>query len=163
MKLNPGVFDVWVFSRTPAGVAYLLLQTSAEKAARYFNGGSFWQIPSGVFEAEETVTRAIDRELARYGFAATGIWAAEHAYTIYNRRFHEVQIITVYAAEVAAKAPPSLDPSEHGAARWMSYEDALEHVHFRGLKDGLRSVREYVTGTASPAAELRLRPAANTG
>jgi len=45
----------------------------------------------------------------------------------------------------------------HDASGWFSYEAALVAVHFRGLKDGLRSVREYVTGPTAPAAELCLR------
>jgi hypothetical protein len=37
-----------------------------------------------------------------------------------------------------------------------SVEKAADRVHYRGLKDGLRSVREYVTGVNSPAKELCL-------
>jgi ADP-ribose pyrophosphatase YjhB (NUDIX family) len=156
MKLNPAVFDLWVFRRTPSDPQYLLLHTSELKAERYFNGGRFWQIPSGVFRDGETVPAAVDRELAGYGLRAGGIWAAEHAYTIYNRRFHEIQIISVFAAEVGG-GEPRLDPAEHGAAGWFSYEAALAAVHYRGLKEGLRSVREYVTGPAGAAPELCLR------
>src|ERR671913_1089910 len=105
MHRNPAVFDVWVFRRANARVEYLLLRTSQLKAERHFNGGEFWQIPSGVFQAEETVPAALDRVLSAYGMHAHGIWAAEHAYTIYNRRFHEIQIISVYAAEVSGGDP----------------------------------------------------------
>ena len=157
MHLNPAVFDVWVFRHAPAGVEYLLLQTSEVKAQRHFNGGRFWQIPSGVFLDGEIVTTAVDRVLAACGLEARGgIWAAEHAYTIYNRRFSEIQIITVYAAEVGMD-DPQVNPAEHSAFRWLPYEAALAAVHFRGLKDGLRSVQEYITGPASPAPELCLR------
>jgi len=156
MHLNPGVFDVWVFRRGSTGVEYLLLRTSQFKADRYFNGGVFWQIPSGVFQADETVSDALDRQLAAYGIRAHAIWAAEHAYTIYNRRFHEIQIISVYAAEVSG-SDPQLNAAEHDASGWFQYEAALAAVHYRGLKDGLRSVREYVTGPTAPAPELCLR------
>lgn len=155
MQLNPAVFDVWVFRRTAAGVEYLVLQASELKAKRYFNGGQFWQIPSGVFQDDESVSVAIERNLRRYELEAQTIWAAEHAYTIYNRRFHEIQIITVYAAEVDG-SDPRLDAVEHAAFRWLPFDAALEAVHYRGLKDGLRSVREYVTGPSEPAAELCL-------
>jgi hypothetical protein len=159
MKLNPAVFDAWVFRRTGTSVEYLLLQTSEFKAARYFNGGRFWQIPSGVFRDGETVIAALERVLAILRLSSTGIWAAEHAYTIYNRRFEEVQIITVYAIEVVGDEP-HLDPAEHGAYRWLPFDAALGAVHYRGLKDGLRSVHEYVTGPDVPAPELCLRGAA---
>ena len=161
MDLNPRVFDVWPFRRQASGVEYLLLQTSELKAERYFNGGRFWQIPSGVFRDGETVPAALDRELSAYGLHAHSIWAAEHAYTIYNRRFHEIQIISVYAAELPG-GDPQLNPAEHSLFGWFRYDAALAAVHYRGLKDGLRSVHEYVTGPTSPALELCLRAKPST-
>lgn len=155
MKLAVNVFDVWVFSRTASGTHYLLLYTSIEKANRHFNGGRFWQIPSGVIMEGETITQAIVRELARYGLPASAIWAGEHAYVIYNRRFDEMQMIGVYAAEVA-EAPVTLEPSEHSEFAWLPVEECMQRIHYRGLKDGLRSVVEYITGVNDPARELCL-------
>lgn len=158
MRLNAAVYDLWVFRRAAPGAEFLLLHTSAEKVDRYFNGGRFWQIPSGVFDGDEAVPAAVDRELAPYGLSARAVWAAEHSYTIYNRRFHEIQIISVFAVEVASDTDAvQLNPAEHSAYAWVSYATALERVHYRGLKDGLRSVNEYITGTGRPAPELRLR------
>ena len=156
MDLNHRVFDLWAFRRRATGVEYLLLQTSELKAERYFNAGRFWQIPSGVFLDGETVPAAFDRLLTGYALHADSIWAAEHAYTIYNRRFHEIQIISVYAAELA-DGDPQLNPEEHSRFGWFRYAEALAAVHYRGLKDGLRSVEEYVTGPTTPALELCLR------
>jgi predicted NUDIX family NTP pyrophosphohydrolase len=158
MMLNAAVYDIWVYRRTAEGVLFLLLHTSQEKADRHFAGGRFWQIPSGVFQNGESVTDAFDRDLARYGLLAKEIWAAEHAYTIYNRRFHEVQIITVFAVEThPGSGDVDLNPSEHSEYEWLPFETALQKVHYRGLKDGLRSVVDYVTAPAEPAPELRLR------
>jgi lipoyl(octanoyl) transferase len=158
MRLDPSVFDLWVFRHRAGLVEFLLLHTSQVKADRHFNGGRFWQIPSNVFQPDDTVPTAIDREVARYGLTADGIWAGEHTYTIYNRRFEEIQIISVFAVETAAGSSTiRLDPEEHAAYEWLPYQAALDRVHYRGLKDGLRSVHEYVTSTATPAPELRLR------
>jgi ADP-ribose pyrophosphatase YjhB (NUDIX family) len=157
MRLAPNVFDVWAFQGHGRDTRFLLLYTSEEKAARYFGGGRFWQIPSGVVEDGEAVTGAIARKLNGFGLTPKTIWAGEHAYIIYNRRFAEMQVIGVYAAEVA-DAPVRLDPAEHSGHAWMPYEACLERVHYRGLKDGLRSVQEYVTGPRDPASELRLFP-----
>ena len=159
MQLNHAVLDVWVFRRSASGIEYLLLRTSEAKAERFFNGGRFWQIPSGVFEEHETVSDAVNRLLAAYELAPQSIWAAEHAYTIYNRRFHEIQIISVFAVEVVGH-DPRLNLAEHSEYAWLSFDAALEAVHYRGLKDGLRSVREYITGTTQPAPELCLLSAA---
>ena len=155
MNLAHNVFDVWVFRRSAGSVEYLLLHTSPEKADRYFNGGRFWQIPSEAINEGETITGAIERLLTPFGIAPSAIWAAEHVYTIYNRRFDCMQIIGVYAAEVQGDEV-RLDPAEHSEWAWCSFEQALERVHFRGLKDGLRSTYEYITGVASPAPELQL-------
>lgn len=107
MKLATNVIDVWTFSKTTAGMRYLLLYTSIEKANRYFNGERFWQIPSGVVMEGESITQAITRELARFELTPSTIWAGEHPYIIYNRRFEEMQVIGVYAAQV---------PSNHQAS-----------------------------------------------
>ena len=155
MDLDPNVFDVWVFRRVRAGVEYLLLHTSLDKADRYFNGGRFWQIPSGSIAATEPVVQAIERRLGELALTPTGIWAAEHAYIIYNRRFAAMQIIGVYAAEVQDSLP-RLDPREHAQARWCDYEQAYGLVNYKGLKDGLRSTFDYVTGVDRPLPELRL-------
>ena len=158
MNLNAAVFDLWVFRRADREAEFLLLHTSEEKAERHFNGGRFWQIPSGVFKADERVPAAADRELAPYGLVARSVWSAEHAYTIYNPRFHEVEIITVYAVEVDRESVQvRLNPTEHSEFAWRTYRAALDRLHYRGLKDGLRSVHEYVTGVPAPAPELRLR------
>jgi hypothetical protein len=155
MNLNPSVFDVWAFQRRPDGVVFLLLYTSAEKATRYFNGGRFWQIPSDRVNEGESVLGAIGRVLQRHALRPKGIWAGEHAYLIYNRRFDEMQAIAVYAAEVY-DAEVRLEPSEHSDHEWLPFETCLERVHYRGLKDGLRSVHEYITGAKEPARELCL-------
>ncbi len=155
MHLAGNVFDVWAFQRRPEGIVFLLLHTSEEKATRYFNGGRFWQIPSGQVDESETMTDAVRRVLGSFGLPPRTIWAAEHAYVIYNRRFEEMQAIGVFAAEVSESAM-TLDPSEHSDWEWCTFDVALERVHYRGLKDGLRSVQEYVTGVESPAKELCL-------
>src|SRR5688572_8088408 len=141
MHLAANVFDVWVFRRRGTEAEFLMLYTSVEKATRYFNGGRFWQIPSDSVNEGESITEAISRVLKRYGLRPNAIWAGEHAYLIYNRRFGEMQAIGVYAAQVE-DASVRLDPTEHSDSAWLSHEQCLDLVHYRGLKDGLRSVHE---------------------
>ncbi len=155
MDLAANVFDVWAFRRRPDGVEFLLLYTALQKAERYFNGGRFWQIPSDAVNDGESVVDAVRRLLDRFGLGPRAIWAGEHAYIIYNRRFDAMQAIAVYAAEVD-DASVRLDPSEHAEYSWLSWEQCLQRVHYRGLKDGLRSVHEYITGVDEPAKELCL-------
>lgn len=155
MEFQPAIFDVWVFRRRPTGIEFLLLYTSVEKATRHFNGGRYWQIPSGIVADTGTMTEAILRNLQGYGLRPSAIWAGEHAYVIYNRRFDAVQAISVFAAEVDAD-DVRLDPAEHAEWAWLTAEQCLSRVHYRGLKDGLRSVCEYITAWETPAPELCL-------
>lgn len=155
MNLSPGVFDVWTFRRDPDATRYLLLRTSQAKADRYFNSGTFWQIPSNFVEDREDIEVAVARCVELFGLQPERIWAAEHAYTIYNRRFREMQLISVFAAEVRG-SDVQLRPDEHSESGWYTFDQCLERVHYRGLKDGLLSVREYITGVDHPAPELCL-------
>ncbi len=155
MQLATGVFDVWAFRRDADAIKFLLLHTSQLKADRYFNGGRFWQIPCDFVRDGEGIEDAVIRSLAFHGLTPTTIWAGEHAYIIYNRRFRNMQLIGVYAAEVP-ELEVRLDPEEHAEYGWYSFEECLERVHYRGLKEGLESVHEYVTGVEDPAAELCL-------
>ena len=155
MQLAANVIDVWAFQRQSLGIKYLLLHAAQAKADKYFNGGRFWQIPSGFVDDDETIENAVQRVLGIYGLTASAIWAGEHAYIIYNRRFREMQAIGVYAAEVP-DTPVRLDPEEHSEHGWYSLDECLERIHYKGLKDGVGAVHEYVTGTESPARELCL-------
>jgi hypothetical protein len=155
MQLATNVFDVWTYRRTAEGTRFLLLYTSVDKAERFFNGGRFWQIPSDLVKEGEHVTDAIARNLRAFGLKAQSIWAAEHVYSIYNRRFNEMQMIGVYAAEVR-ESVVRLNAAEHAEFEWLTLEECLQRVHYRGLKEGLRSVQEYITGPDAPAREICL-------
>ncbi|MBI5095632.1 MAG: hypothetical protein HZB26_24755 [Candidatus Hydrogenedentes bacterium] len=74
---------------------------------------------------------------------------------IHNRRFESMQLIGVYAAEVR-EGNVQLDPAERSEFGWYPFEQALSMVHFRVLKEGLRSTLEYITGVSVPAKELQL-------
>jgi NADH pyrophosphatase NudC (nudix superfamily) len=155
MQLSAGVFDVWTFRRDSDAIRFLLLYTSRIKADRYFNGGRFWQVPSDFVRNGESIEEAVARCVGLYELKPDSIWAGEHAYVIYNRRFCEMQLIGVYAAEVQ-DAEIQLRPEEHSDFGWYTMDECLERVHYRGLKDGLRSVDEYVTGVSDVAPELCL-------
>jgi hypothetical protein len=154
MEFRADGFDVWVFRRTGTGVEYLLLHTSKAKAERWFGGGRFWQVPSHFFEDASPVD-AISRELARFGLKADGVWAVEHAYTIYNRRYDNIMHIAVFAAEVIADEIRLGE--EHSEYAWVSAEEAERRVNYRGLKEGLHWVRYDVTECPHPLRELRLK------
>jgi hypothetical protein len=61
----------------------------------------------------------------------------------------------VFAAEIAAPVVVSLD-WEHSEYRWTTASECAELLTFRGLRDGLQWLREYIS-EVSPAPEFRLR------
>ena len=66
-----------------------------------------------------------------------------------------MQLIGVYAAE-GQQVNIQLEPEEHSDYGWYTVDECLERVNYRGLKEGLQSVHDYVTGVQEPAAELCL-------
>ena len=156
MEFNSNVIDIWCFHRDEKGEAkYLLLKISQEKADRYFNGGVFWHVPSGMLQEEDTAREGIVQAMGKLDLIPTAIWAIEHAYTIYNRRFNEVQVVTTFAIEV--KESIQVDTGdEHSECGWFSAEECIERLNFRGQKEGLRWLREYITENENPHLELSL-------
>lgn len=156
MKLSANNFDLWTFRRT-SRIEYLLLKTSQDKADHFFGGGRFWQIPTDVIASNQNIESAATQLLDGLNLSLLSLWAAEYTYTIYNRRCREIAVIPVFAAEVATSESKSVSLTwEHSDSQWFSASECAEHIHFRGLKEGLISVREYITEIESPAAELRL-------
>ena len=156
MHLRTGTIDVWPFRRIDGRVEYLLLHTSQEKADRWFNGGRFWQIPGDFMAEDESVVSCVERSLAENSLVAASIWAVEHTYTIYNRRFNELQLLMVMAAEVTSDSMASLT-WEHSEFRWCSAEECTRLLRFRGLIEGLHWTRQYITEIVAPLPELRLK------
>ena len=155
MELRHDVFDLWIFCRAGGATRYLLFHTSQEKADKWFGGGRFWQV-SGEFLAEgETALEGIRRCLKDLRIEPVAIWAAEHVYTIYNRRFDALQVVPVFAAEVASPVDVPLT-WEHSKAAWLTADECLERTNFWGLRESLGRLREHVTEHPSPPKEFRL-------
>lgn len=155
MELRTDTLDLWVFVRAKEGPRYLLLHTSEEKADRFFGGGRFWQIPGSLLQAGEGVVAALERVLADLGLDAVHLWAVEHTYLIFNRRFQSLVAIPVFAAEVREQVAPRLD-REHSEYGWFSAEECYDRLSFRGLREGLDWTRREISEHPSPRPEFRL-------
>ncbi len=155
MHFRTDAFDVWVYRKDKDAVRYLLLRTSQEKADRWFNGGRFWQIPSEFSKEGETLQTAAQRCLSEFGLAPTSLWAVEHTYTIFNRRYQDIQLILVLAAEVADNSSVRLS-WEHSEFRWCTATECEALLGFRGLLEGLQWTRKYISEVVNPLLELRL-------
>ena len=109
MQFNPAVYDLWVFRRCAHGVEFLVLRLP-DQGRPPLQRRPLLADYQRRFPERESVPAAVDRELAPYGLTARAVWAAEHTYTIYNRRFDEIEIISVFAVETDGTAPVQLNP-----------------------------------------------------
>ena len=155
MEIAGDVFDLWTFVRTEDQPRYLLLETSQEKADRFFGGGRFWQIPGGFFDEPTDVVRDLERACAEYGISPTRFYAVEHVYTIYNRRRERLELIPVFAAELAEEQAPTRT-WEHARHMWATADEVRQRITFRGLLEGLEWTRLYVSEVTEPRAEFKL-------
>jgi hypothetical protein len=122
---------------------------------RWFGGGRFWQIPSGLVEDGQPIVEAMRALLNLSGLPAARLWAVEHVYSIYNRRFEALQLIPVFAAELADPVSAKLS-WEHAESGWFTVEECHERLAFRGLHEGLDWTRHYISEVASPRPEFLL-------
>lgn len=154
-NFGPKVFDLWIYHRVDGEPKYLMFHTSQEKADKWFNGGRFWQIAGEFYNEGESTISAIQRNLRDLQLSPKSIWCCEYVYTIYNRRFDGIQIIPVFAAEVAEAKKVSLT-WEHSEASWLTASECHNKINFWGLHEGLKKTREFVTEHPNPPREFRL-------
>lgn len=152
---GPKTFDLWIYHRCDSEPKYLMMHTSQEKADKWFGGGRFWQIAGEFYQEGESTLDGIKRNLKDFGLTPKSIWCCEYVYTIYNRRFDSIQIIPVFAAEVAEPRQIPLT-WEHSEADWFTAKEAEKRINFWGLQEGLRKTREFVTEHPNPPKEFKL-------
>ena len=156
MKLLTNAFDLWVFTRAGNEPSYLLLHTSQEKADRFFGGARFWQIPGAFVEEGDEFPSVLERPLTELGLESSAIWAVEHVYPFFNRRFGDLQLIPVFAAEVPDRAEPKLT-WEHSEFGWFTAGECEERLTFRGLIEGLEWTRRFISERKRPDEVFRVR------
>ena len=155
MDLRTNVVDLWVFHKRDNEPKYLLLQTSQEKADKWFHGARFWQIPGGFLEEGDELAHAMQEWLAEYRIEPKGIWAAEYVSSYYNIRRKNLELIPAFAAVVEEPVDVTLSwhHSEYG---WFTADECKERLHFRGLLEGLDSVRQYVSEVDVPHGAFKI-------
>lgn len=155
MKINHNVVDIWAYYKEGATARYLICKTSLEKA-KNFNGSQFWQIPTVHLQEEQLPENGIPNRLAEFGLRAGDIWQVEHTYTIYNRRFKRIEIISVFAVEIFNPEALKWDEKEYETGTWGTYSECQEKLVYRGLREGLKWAKDYITEVDSPRLEFRL-------
>jgi hypothetical protein len=110
---------------------------------------------------DEDPVSALKRVLGELGLELVGIWAVEHTYLIFNRRFQSLVAIPVFAAEVREQIEPRLD-WEHSEHAWLSADECYARLSFRGLREGLDWTRREISERDSPRPEFLARVARAT-
>jgi 8-oxo-dGTP diphosphatase len=113
-----------------------------------------WQVVTGKIEPEETVLKALKREV----FEETGC-EIDQAYNINITLFYErVKDRIGYSAnffvELNHSHPITLEPKEHSQYLWCSFEKAKELLAFSSQKETLLHVEKYYLDTTSNQASL---------
>ena len=142
--------------RKPIQIALYICRGNNEKREwlllrRIPESGGFWQGVTGGVEDDETILATATRELKEEtGFTGLKIIQLEYCRTFPvpdSMKYHyqpDVQVLTEYAfcAEVLQDIDPVLDLREHTGFRWVSYETALELLHYPGNIEALKMCEE---------------------
>lgn len=134
-------FTVLVYPVAPSGFGhqYLLLR-------RIPSRGGFWQGVSGAVEPDEALDEAAIRKLGEETrLLPIGLVPVHFHYTLPSPRRRSADAppippVTehVYLALLSAKKDPVIDPAEHDAWDWFTYEDALGWLRWPENREGLR-------------------------
>jgi 8-oxo-dGTP pyrophosphatase MutT (NUDIX family) len=142
---------IYVVRPTPdGGRKYLLLHRVLPRL-------SFWQPVTGGVESGETIEQAARRELTEEtDFLTDDLRPIGFTYSfppdeffkdVYESEPDEI-VVHVFVAPVKPDAEPKLDPVEHDAYRWCSYDDALNLLYWWDDKESIRQVDAFMAGHA---------------
>jgi 8-oxo-dGTP pyrophosphatase MutT (NUDIX family) len=136
------IIEMYVFRRNADVPEYLLLQRAHDDSL--YPG--MWQIITGTREDGETAVRCALREFTEEtGLKYTMLWAVPITDSFYDHRHDVVQVIPVFAAEVARDAEPKLS-KEHQTYEWLPFDHALKKLVWPGQRSGLEIVDQYIAG-----------------
>ena len=131
--------DSYIYRNTAAGLVYLMLKRSPGKYYEHL-----WQGVAGKIEKGETAVQTIIRELhEETGMKPKKMFAADHIASFYDARKDRILMVTIFGIEVEnSKVHLS---EEHSEYKWVSFEEALALLTWKGQKEGLRTVHEEIT------------------
>ena len=84
------------------------------------------------------------------------MWAVGYVYPTFNRHSNNMQLLPVFAAEVAEPTEPRLVWAHSELGRFTA-EQCDERPIFRGLQEGLHWLRRYLSEVDAPERVFKLR------
>ena len=132
------VIDAYVFRKTNDGLLFLILKRA--KTKRYEH---LWQGVAGKIEAGESAPEAAKRELLEEtGLKPKHMFVADHVSRFYEAHGDRINLVPVFGIEVDSDQITLSD--EHCEYKWVTIEEALDHLVWRGQKQGIQVVNEMV-------------------
>lgn len=137
-KIKIKQVDSYIYRNTDAGPIYLMLKRSTGKHYEHL-----WQGVAGKIEKGETATQTVIRELEEEtGKKPKKLFVADHIASFYDVRKDRIQMVPIFGIEVENSEVQLSD--EHSEYKWVSFEEALTLLTWKGQKEGLRTVHDEI-------------------
>ena len=132
------VVDAYVYRKTENGLKFLILKRASTKLYEHL-----WQGVAGKIEAGETAPLAAIRELdEETGLKPRHMFIADHISRFYEAHDDRINLVPVFGIEVDSDDVTLSE--EHCDYKWVTLDEALEHLVWRGQKKGIQVINEMV-------------------
>ena len=137
-KIKVKQVDSYIYRNTDAGPLYLMLKRNTGKHYEHL-----WQGVAGKIEKGETGWQAVVRELEEEtGKKPVKVFVADHIASFYDARKDRILMVPIFGIEVENSEVQLSE--EHSEYKWVSFEDALTLLTWKGQKEGLRTVHDEI-------------------
>lgn len=137
-KIKVKQVDSYIYRNTDAGPIYLMLKRSTGKHYEHL-----WQGVAGKIEKGETATQTVIRELEEEtGKKPVKVFVADHIASFYDARKDRIQMVPIFGIEVENSEVQLSE--EHSDYKWVSFDEALDLLTWKGQKEGLRTVHDEI-------------------
>ena len=137
-KIKVKQVDSYIYRNTDAGPLYLMLKRSTGKHYEHL-----WQGVAGKIEKGETAVLTVIREIKEEtGKKPVKMFAADHIASFYDARKDLIQMVPIFGIEVENSEVRLSE--EHSEYKWVSFEEALTLLTWKGQKEGLRTVHDEI-------------------
>ncbi len=132
------VVDAYIYRNTEDGLLFLILKRAETKLYEHL-----WQGVAGKIEMGETASQAAKRELLEEtGLLPKRMFIADHVSRFYEAHGDRINLIPVFGVEVDSDIVTLSE--EHCDYKWVTLDEALEHLVWRGQKQGIQVVSAMV-------------------
>jgi dATP pyrophosphohydrolase len=137
-KIKVKQVDSYIYRNTATGPIYLMLKRNTGKYYEHL-----WQGVAGKIEKGETAWQAVVRELEEEtGKKPVKVFVADHIASFYDARKDRLQMVPIFGIEVDNSEVQLSE--EHSEYKWVSFEEALTLLTWKGQKEGLRIVHDEI-------------------